>query len=192
MERLYYESPSLERKEDAIEYIREHYEYGSNINGSGSLHNYLDNYEGWLLKLEEDRNMVPNEQRVPAETYFLVRESDNRIIGMVNIRLVLNKRLKESGGHIGYGIRPTERRKGYNKINLYLALEVCHEHGIEEVMLSCDKNNPASSKTMLALGAKLDREYEVEKEVEQNYIIKVEESLEKYRETYAPQIRKKR
>ena len=191
MERLYYEAPSLERKQDAIEYIKEHYEYGSNINGSGSLHKYLENYEEWLLKLEEDRNMIPTEERVPAETYFLVRESDNRLIGMVNIRLVLNKRLKEAGGHIGYGIRPTERRKGYNKINLYLALEVCQEHGIEEAMLSCYKDNPASSKTMLALGAKLVKEFETEGKIEQNYIINVEESLKRYRETYAPQTKKK-
>ena len=77
MERLKYEVPSLERKEDAINYIKEFYEYNSEVNGSGGLDRYLDNYEGWLEKLEEDANRIPNEQKVPALTYFLVRESDN-------------------------------------------------------------------------------------------------------------------
>ena len=58
-----------------------------------------------------------NEEKVPAETYFLVRKRDNKIVGMINIRLQLHEKLKEFGGNIGYSIRPTERRKGYNKIN---------------------------------------------------------------------------
>lgn len=192
MERFYYEVPSLERKEDAIEYIQEHYQYGSHINGAGGLYKYIDNYEGWLEKLEKDRTMAPTEQLVPAETYFLVRESDDRIIGMVNIRLTLTERLKHLGGHIGYGIRPTERRKGYNKINLYLALQVCQEHGIEEAILTCDKTNIASSKTMLALGAKLVEEYVESDVTEQKYVINVNDSLEKYREIYTPHIQKRR
>ena len=125
MEKLYYEVPSIERKNEAIDYINEHYEYKSDINGAGGLHRYLDNYEGWLDKLEKDYTMTPSEERVPARTYFLVRESDHRIVGMINIRTALNERLSKFGGHIGYGIRPTERGKGYNKVNLYLGLKVC-------------------------------------------------------------------
>lgn len=192
MDKLFYEKPSLKRKDDAIEYIKEHKKYNSKINGSGSLDKYLEDYESWLEKLEQDERRTANGERVPSLTYFLVRESDNRIIGMVNIRLVLNERLRKTGGHIGYGIRPTERRKGYNKINLYLALEECQKHGIERVMLSCDKTNLGSSKTMLALGAKLEREFEENGIVEQIYWIDVEESLNKYRSTYTEQIGKKK
>lgn len=60
---------------------------------------------------------------VPNKTFFLIRCEDNKIVGMINIRLELNEKLKNSGGHIGYSVRPTERRKGYNKINLYLGLK---------------------------------------------------------------------
>ena len=190
MEKLYYEEPSLERKEDAIDYINENKKYNSDINGSGGLDRYLNNYEEWLLKLEQDKIVIPNEQRVPALTYFLVRENDKKIIGMVNIRLYLNKRLAYSGGNIGYGIRPTERKKGYNKINLYLALKKCNEYGLKEVMLSCDKNNLASSKTMIALGAKLQKEYLNDGIEEQNYIIDVEKSLNEYQEIYESSIKK--
>lgn len=184
MEKLYYEEPSLERKEDAIDYINENKKYNSDINGSGGLDRYLNNYEEWLLKLEQDKIVIPNEQRVPALTYFLVRENDKKIIGMVNIRLCLNRRLAYSGGNIGYGIRPTERRKGYNKINLYLALKECSKYNIDEVLISCDKDNLGSSKTMIALGARLKSEYIKDGIEEQNYIINVQESLEKYYDTY--------
>ena len=144
MEKFYFEIPGISRKEDAIDYIREFLEYGSEINGAGGLHRFLDDYEGWLKKLDLDYIQVPNEERVPARTYFLVRESDSRIVGMINIRLALNERLSHYGGHIGYSIRPTERGKGYNNINLYLGLKVCRKYGIERIFMDADLENPAS------------------------------------------------
>ena len=190
MEKLYYEVPSIERKDDAIEYINEHYEYKSSINGSGGLDRYLNNYEKWLEKLEKDYTTIPNEERVPARTYFLVRESDNRIVGMINIRTALNERLSKFGGHIGYSIRPTERGKGYNKVNLYLGLEVCDEYGIEKVFMDADLDNPASWKTMEALGGIRVREYynEEEKCVVVDYNIDVKNALKKYKDIYEPHI----
>ena len=160
MEKFYFEIPGISRKEDAIDYIREFLEYGSEINGAGGLHRFLDDYEGWLKKLDLDYIQVPNEERVPGRTYFLVRESDSRIIGMINIRLALNERLSHYGGHIGYSIRPTERGKGYNNINLYLGLKVCRKYGIERIFMDADLENPASWKTMEAFGGVRIREYD--------------------------------
>ncbi len=159
MERLYFEIPDIARREDAVDYIREFHQYGSDINGTGGLQRYLGNYEGWLEKLEQDYSRVPGEEKVPARTYFLVREWDRRIVGMINIRLCLNERLRRYGGHMGYSIRPTERGKGYNKVNLYLGLKVCDAHGIGTVFMDADLNNPASWKTMEALGGVRIREY---------------------------------
>ncbi len=184
MERLILEEPSLERKSDAIEYIEEHLQYGSNINGCGALDRYIDRYEEWLLFLDDIKN--GRTDFVKALTYFLVRESDNKIIGMINIRLYLDEKLAKSGGHIGYGIRPTERRKGYNKMNLYLGLKVCHEHNLEEVLLFCNEDNKASYKTMEALGGILiasDEKY-------RKYKIIVNDSLEKYQSIYEPLVKK--
>ena len=190
MEIFRLEEPSIERKEEALEYIKEHKEYNSNINGSGGLDRYTDNYKDWLIKIEHDRNMIPNEQRVPALTYFLIRENDNRIIGMINIRLTLNERLKRKGGHIGYGIRPTERKKGYNKINLYLGLQVCQEHGLDKVLLDADIDNSASWKTMEALGGKrISTFYDDNSKMEcVKYEIDVEKSLKENEKIYAKQI----
>ena len=161
MERFCYEVPGIERKDDATAYVNEFREYGSDINGSGALDRYLadHSYEEWLEKLEQDYIRVPSEEKVPARTYFLVRESDSRIVGMINIRLALNKRLSKYGGHVGYSIRPTERGKGYNKINLYLGLKVCDRYGIGIVFMDADLENPASWKTMEAMGGVRIREY---------------------------------
>ena len=191
MYRLRLVVPDISRKDDAIMYIQEFLECGSEINGVGSLDRYLDDYEGWLEKLEVDRNMEPNENRVPADTYFLIRESDNRIIGMINIRHCLNERLRLIGGHIGYSIRPSERRKGYNKVNLYLGLLRCQELGIDEVLMDCDAVNIASAKTMQALGGRLVREWyepDVYKTGLQDYLIDVNESIKTYRKIYDPMI----
>ena len=192
MERLRHVVPSMEYMEKGIDYIQEHINIGSHINGSGGLDRYLDNYQCWLDKLEQDRMCIPSEQRVPAETYYLVNEQD-RIIGMINIRLCLNERLMKCGGHIGYGIRPSERNKGYNKINLYLALLRCQSLGIKEVILDCDSSNLASSRTMEALGGvRIDEYYsDYEKCQVWRYIINVDESINNHKEIYEPKILRK-
>lgn len=198
MERFYYEEPSIERKEDAIEYIEEHIRNNSNINGSGKLYYYLEkkSYEEWLkfLELMKNKEEANKNNFVPSRTYFLVREADNRIVGMINIRLELNDFLKQYGGHIGYGIRPSERQKGYNKINLYLGLKVCQEYDIENVMLDADINNPGSWKTMEDLGGVRIKEFYDEKYkcTIVDYEIDVKESLEKYKDIYEPYIVKEK
>lgn len=181
-----HEAPTIERKKDAIKYIKEFYKYKSNVNGAGGLDRYLNDYKGWLKHLEMRRNTIPNEESVPSETYFLVRCNDNKIVGMINIRLALNEALRNGAGHIGYSIRPTERRKGYNKINLYLALKRCDECGIEEVLMDCDKENPASARTMLALGGVLikERENKEANRIEQVFTIDVKKSLRENAKKY--------
>ena len=189
MEILMYVKPTKEYERQAIEYIKEFYEYKSEIHGVGELNKYLEDYDGWLKSLEEKRNRVLSEEYVPAETFFLVRVCDNKIVGMVNIRLELNEKLKKYGGHIGYSIRPTERRKGYNKVNLYLALLECQRRGIKEVLMHCSKENIGSSKTMKALGGALVREYFNEEDVHgitQEYKIDVDRAIEDYKNEYNP------
>ena len=188
---LYLAKPTIDMKDDLINYIEEFYIFNSNINGVGGLDRYLNDYDGWLKKLDADEVIVPTEERVPGLTRVLIREEDNRIIGMVNIRLVLNKKLKHEGGHIGYSIRPTERRQGYGKVNLYLALLICKEHNIPVAQVDCDSINIGSKKTIEALGGILQREFYCEP-LDCNalsYNIDVEESIKKYKKVYEPLIR---
>ena len=185
MERFYFEAPGAAREADAVGYIREFLAFGSQINGTGGLDRYPEDYAGWLRKLERDRDREPSEEKVPARTFFLVRESDGRIVGMINIRLALNERLRRFGGNIGYSVRPSERGKGYGKINLYLALKVCAEHGVESVLLDADLDNPASWRTMEALGGVRVREYFDDVNAHctvVDYVIDVRKALEEHGE----------
>lgn len=193
MEKFYLEKPSIERKNDALEYIKEILANNkSDTDGTNKLKHYIDNYEEWIMKIENDEKIVLSEESVPSKTYFFIRESDNKIIGMTHIRLTLNKMLADIGGHIGYNIRPSERQKGYNKIQLYLALIECQKNGLDIIMLDCLKDNLGSSKTIISLGGFLVKEEEKsfhEKQVTiQDYNINVDESLENYKDIYEPYV----
>lgn len=170
--------PELRYKEKAEKFIAEFYAYNSEVNGSGSLDRYLkeSTYEEWLKKVYTDMDIANVPQtRVPALTYFYVRESDDEIVGMVNLRLALNDFLRTEGGHIGYGIRPTERRKHYATDMLTKALRVYETLGIREVILTCDKCNPASAGVIRNCHGELTAEFysETFREVIQRYIIRL-------------------
>ena len=151
-------SPTKEYEKEAFEYIQEFLDYNSEINGTGGLNRY-HNYDEWLLKVEKDLDFqnIP-EDKVPANTYFLIRELDNKIIGMINIRHRLNEFLLNEGGHAGYSIRPTERGKGYGTLILKLGLERCKELNLKEILITCDKANIPSAKVIQNNNGVLDNE----------------------------------
>lgn len=95
---------------------------------------------------------------VTASTYFLMNAQQDKILGAVNIRHKLNENLLKVGGHIGYGVAPSSRRCGYASKMLAMALEKCRELGLEKVLVTCDKNNIASAKTILSNGGVLENE----------------------------------
>lgn len=170
--------PNIAYKSKAIEYINELYAYGSEIHGSGSLDRFLREatYEEWLKKILRDIDIANiSESKVPALTYFYVREDDDKIIGMINIRLALNDFLAREGGHIGYSVRPTERKKHYATSMLKDALPVCRIIRIEDVILTCDKSNIASANVVKNCGGKLDEEFfsDTYGEIIQRYVIKL-------------------
>lgn len=194
MEKFYFERPSIERKNEIIEYLDEFVKYGSDINGSGSLDKIYDGYTfeqalDRCLKME-DEEYAKSVGRCQGKTFLLIRESDNKIVGTINVRWNLSEEMLQFGGHIGYGIRPTERRKGYNKINLYLGMIEAKKVGLEKVMLDCDVNNLGSDKTLKALGGKLERtEIDPSDGILTNvYWFDVNETLEKYKDIYEPYI----
>jgi len=194
MEKFYFEAPSMERKGEIIEYLDEFVKYGSDINGSGSLDKIYDGYTfeealDRCLKME-DEEYAKSVGRCQGKTFLLIRENDNKIVGTINVRWNLNEAMLRFGGHIGYGIRPTERRKGYNKINLYLGMLEAKKVGLEKVMLDCDVNNLGSDKTLKALGGKLERtEVDPSDGILTNvYWFNVDETIEKYKNVYEPYI----
>ena len=108
---------------------------------------------------------------VPDSTFFCLDEERNIFVGAVNIRHYLNESLLLNGGHIGDGVRPSERRKGVATRMIAMALEECKKLGIREVLMVCDKENTGSAKSILNNGGVLENEVEVDGTVEQRYWI---------------------
>lgn len=117
-----------------------------------------NDFETFLQRTKDNREGVNIGSFVPATTYFLMDENRNRILGAVNIRHYLNEELLFRGGHIGYGVRPSERRKGYAAEMLRQALGICREMGLQKVLVTCDKGNMGSARTIMKNGGIFENE----------------------------------
>ena len=95
---------------------------------------------------------------VPDSVFFLLDDERNRLLGAVNIRHYLTDALLKDGGHIGDGIRPSERRKGYATKMIHLALEECRKLGIDRVLMICNKDNIGSARSIIRNGGVLENE----------------------------------
>lgn len=96
------------------------------------------------------------EKLVPDSTFFCLDTDRQRLIGAVNIRHRLNEALRTAGGHIGDGIRPSERGKGYGTRMIALALNECRRLGLDCVLMCCGETNRASARTIEKNGGVLE------------------------------------
>lgn len=110
---------------------------------------------------------------VPDTTLFCLDKDRNIFVGAVNIRHYLNDELLKTGGHIGDGIRPSERKKGYATAMIALALEECKKLGIDKVLMCCNKNNIGSVKSIIKNGGVLENEVEENGHIQQRYWIQL-------------------
>lgn len=108
---------------------------------------------------------------VPGSTYFCLDVERNIFVGAVNIQHFLDDALLVDGGHIGDGVRPSERRKGVATQMIGLALEKCKELGIHKVLMVCDKDNIGSAKSIQNNGGVLESEIAMDGEIVQKYWI---------------------
>ena len=156
MEKIILVKPDLSYADEIIKYKEESLAESPIINGSAGLDRF-SSIEDWLEELNKRscEDTVP-EGLVPSSTYLGIREKDNYIVGMIDIRHYLNDFLKQFGGNIGYSVRKSERNKGYAKQMLKLALEKCKELKIKKVLITCDEDNIASEKVILSANAKFE------------------------------------
>ena len=156
MEKIILIKPDLSYADEIIKYKEEALFEKAIINSSINLEKF-SSVEGWLkeLKMKSSEDTVPK-GLVPSSTYLGIREKDNYILGMIDIRHCLNDFLLQAGGHIGCGVRKSERKKGYAKQMIKLALEKCKKLKIEKVLITCNEDNIASEKSIISCGGILE------------------------------------
>ena len=144
--------PVSEYADQISEYRQEFLDAGDSMDGTGPLRTIEDPTEYITICREYEDPATTPAHLVPATQLFFIRESDNRLIGMIQIRHYFNDYLEKFGGHIGYSVRPSERRKGYAKEMLKMALHFCREVSLQKVLITCIDGNIGSEKTILANG----------------------------------------
>ena len=154
-------APSQEYKTTYLEYIKEVFAEDKEV-VPFVLNTPTDNFDSFLSELDgytRGENMQPG--FVPHSTFWLI-ENNVKVVGCTNIRHDLTEKLKLEGGHIGYGIRPSYRGKGYGTEILKLALIEAKTLGHKRALVTCDKENIRSAKVIQRNGGKLDSEIFIE------------------------------
>lgn len=152
MEELILIKPTAEYGVQIMQYRQEFLDAGDSMDGCGPLRR-SGNFAEYLRFCSDCENLatVP-ESFVQATQFICIRKNDNKLVGMIQVRHHFNDYLEKYAGHIGYSVRPSERRKGYAKEMLRMALPFCKEIGLFKVLISCIDGNIGSEKTILANG----------------------------------------
>jgi len=144
--------PSMEYDDQIQSFRKEFLENGGSMDGCGSLRRF-ERTQDWLDQVEALRQAETTPpDLVPMTQYIYVRESDSKIVGVIQIRHYFNEFLEKYAGHIGYSVCPSERRKGYATQMLKLVLPECRRLGINRVLVCCVEENEGSRRTILNNG----------------------------------------
>ncbi len=164
---------TYENKDKIIELLDEWRTYNENNPSANHspwaiFRNDHKDFDYYIANLEIKEG---TDQWVPGSVFFCYDIDRDIYVGAVNIRHRLNDSLLFTGGHIGDGIRPSERRKGYGTAMLALALDECKKLGIDKVLMTCDKDNIGSAKAIQKNGGVKENEVEEDGVIEERYWI---------------------
>ena len=145
MEKISLIPPQKNHEAAVLEYMQEHFSLGEDSLHGSSLLTEMESYSDWLTHLiKQSSKTTVTPDWVVATTLLAVREKDQKIIGT---------------GHIGFGVRPTERGNGYATEMLRLGLEYCKMLGLEKVMVACYEENVPSARTIQKNGGVLEKTF---------------------------------
>ncbi|ERJ11359.1 GNAT family N-acetyltransferase [Haloplasma contractile] len=148
--------PTLRLKEEFLDMVQD-FKNNSERPSPSTLNFDKDTISQMIQILDDNSKGIGMKKgHVENTTYWLVR--NNRVIGGVNIRHRLNDYLLKYDGHLGGGIRPSDRNKGYATKMLALALAKTREMGMDKVLITCNKGNIASEKTIIKNGGVFESE----------------------------------
>lgn len=147
--------PTLEDRQTIENMIAEFDKHASSTDGFWFQTETFD-YVTWLEQCNDAESGLGLREGAVPYVQMVSFDSHGEAIGFVNLRLRLNERLLEKGGHIGYSIRPSQRRKGLAKEQLRLALAECLSKNISRLLITCHETNEGSRRTILACGGVLE------------------------------------
>ncbi len=150
--KLILKTPTAQYSDEIASFREEFLQDGSSMDGCYNLRG-LKNPNDWIKYCDDCSKMETVPAHWVVSTQFIyVRECDDRIVGMIQIRHYFNEFLEKYGGHIGYCVRPSERKKGYAKQMLRDCLPYCRKIGLKKILVSCIDSNEASRKTIVSNG----------------------------------------
>ncbi len=151
MDELVLVSPTKKYREQVWQIRAEFLENGEGFDGCSGLRR-SENYVAWL---EHNKKKDGD----PSSVFLSVRRSDNCVVEIIDYRHVLSDFLLRYGGQVGYSVKLSERRRGYGRQTLKLLLDWLRKNGItERVLITCDRANEASRRTIVSCGGVLENE----------------------------------
>lgn len=149
--------PNIDCKERVLAFKKEFIDNKEELRGTAFLE-ITEDFEEWLEILKANFNEeTVRDGYVPASTYMVLTD-ENEIVGMVDIRHKLNEHLEKFSGNVSYSIAKKFRNQGYATQILKKALSVCEIYGIEDVLVTCDKENLAGIRTIEKNNGKFENE----------------------------------
>ena len=171
--------PTETLREAYLDYVKE-LRFASEPLDPWVLERPAENFPGLVCWLKDQSNGLGLKEGWVASSTFWLTCGKERILGVVNLRHQLTDKLRDIGGHIGYGVRPSERNKGYATLMLRLTLEKARGLGIERVLVTCDADNIPSARVIQKNGGVLDSESHSEQtgRITQRYWIELKAGVE--------------
>lgn len=144
--------PTMEYEKEIQAFRQEFVINGGDMDGCLSLRR-MENIADWIKQVEDcSKAETCPVKWVPQTQYIYVRETDHKVVGVIQIRHYFNEFLEKYAGHIGYSVCHSERRKGYATQMLRDVLPECVKLGLDKILVCCLEDNEGSRKTILNNG----------------------------------------